>query len=143
MEFVGTEVDLDEAEIEAFGIDWESYNDEALLQSHDNNHPDLGPQADWQADYNFSSSQRPREDRLNYVIVDPPREILAEEQKNFVQQKVAPLRQAMANLLIDPMAVAAGSLSPFDEVASRADEIIRSIWIEGLTAARYCRADLF
>ncbi|KAK7445427.1 hypothetical protein VKT23_014844 [Stygiomarasmius scandens] len=139
----GTEVDLNEAEMEAFGIDWDSYNEEVLLQSHDNNHPDLGPQADWQADYNFSSSQRPREDRLNYVIVDPPREMLSEEQKDFVQQKVAPLQQAMADLLNDPMAVAAGSLSPFDEVASRADQIIRSIWTEGLTAARYCRADLF
>ncbi|KAK7466152.1 hypothetical protein VKT23_004877 [Stygiomarasmius scandens] len=139
----GTEVDLDEAEIEAFGIDWDSYNEENLLQSHDNNHPDLGSQADWQADYDYSSSQRPREDRLNYVIVDPPREVLTEQQKDFVQQKVAPFRQALVDLLSDPMAIAAGSLSPLDELTTRTDGIIQSIWNQGLAAARYCRADLF
>ncbi|KAK7439172.1 hypothetical protein VKT23_017662 [Stygiomarasmius scandens] len=92
----GQEISLPEEELEVFGIDWDSYADDDILNSHyDNNLP--GQQS--------ATGGMPSREQLSYVEVEPPDQVLTEEQieqiDTVVSQRIRPGVDLTDDVLFD------------------------------------------
>ncbi|KAK7435904.1 hypothetical protein VKT23_019435 [Stygiomarasmius scandens] len=118
----GQEVDLDEAEMEVFGVDWETFYDDRIMANHSENNPLVAQDQANEGDVYTSGGRRPPNSRLNFVIVDPP-----EEDKSAVNRAVDDYRR-------------------FWDASTSTEEVeaaIRNVWIDGLAMAKYLHPDVF
>ncbi|KAK7464416.1 hypothetical protein VKT23_006583 [Stygiomarasmius scandens] len=81
--FRGTDLNLSEAEIEVYGVDWEALHDNNLTQSQARNNPTQLQESpnSW-----IGQTGPPRD--LNYVHVDPPEGIMTQDQTNVLDLAV-------------------------------------------------------
>ncbi|THU85912.1 hypothetical protein K435DRAFT_822287 [Dendrothele bispora CBS 962.96] len=79
--FCGTDLDLTEAEMEVYGVDWEAIHDENLMHSQERNNPIQEQTSSW-------TGQRGPPQDLNYVRVHPPEGIMTPQQMNILDKTV-------------------------------------------------------
>jgi hypothetical protein len=71
----GQEFVLDQEELDVFGVDWDSYADGSLMDSHDNN--------------NAFGRRMPSQEELNHVEVESPQDVLTPHEKYQIDLAVS------------------------------------------------------
>ncbi|THV08523.1 hypothetical protein K435DRAFT_641680 [Dendrothele bispora CBS 962.96] len=113
--FRGSDLNLTQAELEVYGVDWEALRSEGILRSQATNNPS---QLEEPAE-SSSIRQTAPPPNLNFVHVDPPQGIMTPEQLHVLEQSVLPWRGS-------------GQL-----------EDLRAVWSTGIIGARLLCGNLF